>query len=74
LRGSPTEVPNVALVRTVIEMIEVEDQQRRRAMIDLAIPTDVEQTVTRPRMIAGLKEYVPTTSPLNSVTYHVNAV
>jgi hypothetical protein len=50
-------------------MTEVEDQQRKRAMIVSVNPTDVELTVTRLRMIVGLKEYVLTTSPLNSVTY-----
>jgi len=68
------EVRNVALARTVIGMTGVEDQQRKRAMIESVNPTDAEVTeqltvITRLRMIVGLKEYVLTTSPLNSVTY-----
>ena len=66
------EVRNAALARTVIGMTGVEDQQRKRAMIESVNPTDAELTeltVTHLRMIVGLKEYVLTTSPLNSVAY-----
>jgi len=39
---SPTEVPNVALARIVIGMIEAEDLLKRRPMIDLVSLTDAE--------------------------------
>lgn len=47
----PTAVPNVALAKIVIEMIEVDDRQKKKAMIDPVILTDAELSVTRLRMM-----------------------